>query len=605
MYLIFCFILFTFVYFLPALALFPEIVFSARTAFAIPILSTLLVYGLGSGLIAFGAFNATAVSFCVLFLGIIACCRFKRALSSHSFHWSSQQKLLYGLHLIVFIPYFVKMGTHTFDRGDELYSWNFWAIQHYFHLPLDFSHTGATYPQLFPKLLAFCYHLLGSVDLQLAVKGMLVIFPLAMLIGISMANERLKKTDLGCYAFLLAYVLAGARLTEFFNDGYADPLMTSALIASVVLFWQSQQKTCLTHFTAIKLATLSVLCAVVCAHAKQAGLLWTLFSLPILLIYAYSQSKNTHYLILSLCSLLGGLIWFLGEGATFYQNDGVIFLSQGQRSIVSQFAYAVNKYFIEKPLLFLLFLMAIYSSFHHKILRLMMWVFMLPSLVLWFIFGAYQLRLGQHLIAFSFFVIVASQFVLPQKQQWQKYFYWCWPQRKVLALVGTLFSLSIATFYFTKALWFEGGGLHLFAGGRQSLYRYFEEDSNYIYQTLYSNPNVLLWVPSRYLYGLFYQHTKLTMPDYRRYGQYSKSALIEEFTLKNPDYVFTVGKYVVDGPASQVLSELIQECPLAFERVSTAKNKFGFTTYKIDSVIFLQDPCLKQLRVKEDIAFKG
>ena len=602
MYLIYCLLLFIFIYFLPGLAFLPQLLCSARTAFAIPILSVLVVYCIASLGILTQIFNAFSVTASAFFLGLIALIRIKKTIQTKPFFWSKHEKTLYALHLILFIPYFVKMGTHTFDRGDELYSWNFWAIQHYFLLDIDFSHTGAPYPQLFPKLLAFCYHFLGSMDLQLPVKGLLVIFPMTMLIAISMATHKLKKIPIGIYCLLLFYVLAGADLTQFFNDGYADPIMTCALIISAVLFWQSQQVS-----SSKMLCGLSVLCAITCAHAKQAGLLWTLFSLPLLLIFRYQKTHDKKFLWLSALCFGGGLSWFLSEGFTFHHNTGVIWLSQGQRDLFAQLLYAADKYFVHQPLLFLLFLTAAYASYQEKILRQMMLFFVLPSLLLWFIFGAYQLRLGQHLIAFSFFIIVASHYRLPKIPALKKMkllYLQGWRSHQSSFLMGGFaLSMTIGIAYFVKALWLENGGLHLYAGGRQSLHRYFEDEANFVYKTIYSDPNALLWVPSRYLYGLFYHRTKLTMPDYAHYGMgtYSKAALVDELTHKSPDYVFTVSKNLVDGPASDVLAQVIQDCPLAFQRVTTPKNKFCFSTYKIKKEALRDDPCLIQLR----IAFKG
>lgn len=612
MFLIYCILLFTFVYLLPGLAFFPQLICTARVAFAIPIISVLIVYAFTSILIATHHFNAGTVTVVALLLGLIAFARIKKTLQTKPFFWSYHERILYFLHFILFIPYFIKLGTHTFDRGDELYSWNFWAIQHYFQLPIDFSHTGASYPQLFPKLLAFCYHLLGSTQLQLPVRGALVLFPFSMLLAISMASSHYKKSHIAIYTLLLVYVLAGVGLSQFFNDGYADPIMTSALIVSVVLFWQGQSlnsSKVIGKSPSFSLYGFSVLCGVVCAHAKQAGLLWTLFTLPLLLILNYQKSRDKTFILLSILCFVGGFVWFLGEGSAFYQNDGVITLSLGQRNVFSQLVYATQKYFLHQPLLFLLFLTALYAGYQEVTLRRLMLFFMLPSLLLWFIFGAYQLRLGQHLIALSLFIIVASNYRLPasllKRRIWKRYLNWYWLRHTFLLKVGTCLSLMITIGYFAKALWLEQSDLHLYAGGKQSLYRYFEEDTPYIYKNIYSNPDILVWVPSRYLYGLFYHQTQLTTPDYFQYEQYTKAALINELTQKLPDYVFTVSQNIVDGPASGVLAQVIQECPLAFNKLTTGNNKFRFVTYGVKKEIFLQDPCLIQLRSEQDVAFKG
>ena len=175
-------------------------------------------------------------------LGLVAFIRLYHLRKSPLF-WTKQDVYIYAFHWILLFPYFIKLGTHAFDRGDEIYSWNFWAIQHFFMEGIDFSHTGAPYPQLFPKLLAFCYHMVGSIDLQLPVKATLIIFPISMLTAIAMSLRQHFQTHVGVYWLLLVYVLVIVGLEQFFNDGYADPVMTSCLIVSIALFWQSQQET--------------------------------------------------------------------------------------------------------------------------------------------------------------------------------------------------------------------------------------------------------------------------------------------------------------------------------------------------------------------------
>ena len=69
--------------------------------------------------------------------------------------------------------------------------------------------------------------------------------------------------------------------------------------------------------------------------------------------------------------------------------------------------------------------------------------------------------------------------------------------------------------------------MSLYDGGRQSLHRYFGDDADRIYATIYKNPEALLWVPSRYLYGLFYRHTRLTTPDYSQ-APYTTATLVKE-----------------------------------------------------------------------------
>ncbi len=611
MYLIYCLLIWVFVYGLPALAIYPQLISSPRTAFAIPILSVFVIYALSSFCIYFGFLTTPIASIIALTLAGIAIWRIKKTIENSPFTWSSQDAFIYIFHGILLFPYFIKLGTHAFERGDEIYSWNFWAIQHYFLEPIDFSHTAAPYPQLFPKILAFCYHIVGDLELQLPVRATLVIFPWAMLTAIAMAYRQRMAAHLGTYLVLLLYVLSFVGLEQFFDDGYADPVMSSCLLVSVALFWQSQQKPAF-HISPLLLAFWSVICGITAAHAKQPGLLWVLFSLPVLLWFSVKTHSKMPYRLLSALLIVGGLTWVLGEGREFHHNYGVLGLSIADRDMFSQLWFSINKYFIRQPFLFLLFLLAWISCRTDKTLRNMVVIFMIPSMLCWFLFGAYHLRLGQHLIAFAFFVIAASGYALPAKitnwEGWQRFWNWLALRQKQCFIGIVSVSVVMGGLLFVQGALVEKGSISLYSGGRLSLQRYFGKDADFIYTTIYSDPQALLWVPTRYIYGLFYKHTQLTTPDYPQDKEkYEKADLVIEFQRKTPDYAFTVSPAVIDGPASQILSDVISECPNAFDKVASSPNRFSFVTYKINKTLLLEDPCLlnlakgNELEKKDDI----
>lgn len=598
MYVVYCLLLWMFVYTLPGLAIFPQLATSPRTAFAIPILSVFVIYCIASITIGVGILTTSLAIAIALTLGTVAALRMQRTIARAPFTWSSQDVFIYVFHAILLFPYFIKLGTHAFERGDEIYSWNFWAIQHYFLEAIDFSHTGAPYPQLFPKLLAFSYHIVGDLELQLPVRAMLIMFSWSMLTAIAMAFRQRMATHLGSYLVLLLYVMAFVGLEQFFDDGYADPVMNGCLLVSVALFWQSQQKPAF-QISPLLLGLCSVLCGIAAAHAKQPGLLWVLFSLPFLLWFGAPKESKWLYRLLSIPSILGGLYWVVGEGREFHHNKGVLWLSLADRDGFSQLLFSINKYFIHQPCLFLLFSLAWLCCRKDKTLRRFVILFMIPSLFCWFLFGAYHLRLGQHLIAFAFFIVAASGYSLPAKlttwDGWQRFWGWLALRQKecFIGMVGI--SVVMGGLLFIQGTWLEKGKISLYAGGRQSLQRYFGQDADHIYTNVYRHPEALLWVPSRYLYGLFYKHTQLTTPDYPRYPIYNRATLVDELQRKSPDYVFTVSQDVIDGPASKILGEVLKECPTAFEQISSPNNRFNFVTYRVNKALLQEDPCLINL----------
>lgn len=596
MYVIYCLLIWCFVYFIPALACAPWLILSPRTFFAVPLLSATIIYGLASILIVLGYFSSNVVMLLSLLLLATAAMRVRHLLASERFTWSGTAYLHYIFNSALLFPFFIKLATHAFDRGDELYSWNFWAIQHYFQESLDDTHTGAPYPQLLPKLLAYCYHLLNNLELQLPIKGGLIFFPWAMLNAIAMSVPNRLSSSLANYWLLAGVILFGIGLAQFFNDGYADPIMASLLVGSAALLWQSQHLRAPYENLKWQLR-LAVLLGVAAAHAKQPGLLWAMFSMPCLLLWLYQRQANKELLVLACLSFLGGLSWVLGEGQHFHHNTGVIGLSLADRDFISQLGFAINRYFVHHPLLFVLFFVAGVVAWRQMLLRLMVFLFALPSLLLWFLFGAYQLRLGQHLIGFAFFLIAASGYQpFGVFAFWHNLIAWCRLRQRslVVSAIGLSLSLTICTFFYETTL--KQPDIHLTQGIRTSLRYYFKQDAERVYNQFFKGQYYRIWVPSRYLYGLFYKHAELIVPAYNDYPIYNQTALLTELQHTLPDYVFTADRQYADGEASSQLKLLVDACPAAFSRVLTPKTKFGITTYKVNKDLLQGDPCLMALK---------
>src|SRR5690606_19126417 len=141
---------------------------------------------------------------------------------------------------------------------------------------IDFSHTSATYPQLFPKVLSFCYKLLGDIELQLPVKGLLIVFPFTILNAWAISHKKFNLRQMISYGLLLIFVVFLVNLKQFFNDGYADPVMTAALVLSCAYFFKSLKPSIEQNTYLI----LTVACALIATASKQPALLWSLFALP-------------------------------------------------------------------------------------------------------------------------------------------------------------------------------------------------------------------------------------------------------------------------------------------------------------------------------------
>lgn len=611
MFLLYLAQLILFAYFLPALAVYPGLALHPRLFSLVPVISALIIYLCVSCLLYLGLYTQSAViALSVIFL-ITAAFRLRIVCQQQANYWSRQSVYIYVLHALLLLPFFIKLATHAFDRGDEIYSWNFWAIQHYLSIPIDISHTGAPYPQLLPKLLSYCYHLLGDLQLQLPVKALLIFFPYMMLNAVATLISFRSKRSVLLYAISLGFVLFGCNYAQFLDDGYADPIMTAAIVISLLCFFQcarwfkikvrcyyqsnSEERFKRAERVMHLYAFLAVITAIASFLAKQPGLLWAGgLSLMLMLLWLEQpvKSRTDTLFTLGLLLLLGSavLIWTSTEGSQFQANHGVIGLSKGDRGLVAQLWYGIYRYLISQPSVLILLVFAFWMSYSHKALQRIMWFLVLPGMVLWFLFGAYQLRLGQQYLMVCWFVLVASQFYLTGKRH--RAFLgaidnklelfgnalFTYPRLLILILCASSAVVSFALWY--KVSYIEQRGVRLYDGGRVSLTRYFGRDADWIYTHLYQNSAIKLWVPSRYLYGLFYPGTPLTSPDYAGVERYDEQALVKELLHKKPDYVFTVSQAIIDGPASAVLERVIAAHPQAFRVVAEAPNRYHFVTYR-------------------------
>lgn len=599
MYLISCLLLLLFVYVSPALAVNPKLILKPLHFAAIPILSSLFIVALTTLLLFFHLFNPWVVTFLSILLLFIAAFRVHHLLTLVHNGFEKFKFKPWHIAILIFnfafiLPYFAKLGAYSFDRGDEIYSWNFWAVQHFLSLPIDFSHTGAPYPQFFPKLLAFCYQLLGSIELQLPVKGMLFLFPFTLLNALAFSFNHASIKRFIYYLLLMTFLVYVVGLRQFFNDGYADPVMTTCLVMSIALFWHAMTKR-----ESVSL-WLSLLAGMAAAYAKQPALLWLGVGFPILLL-AHNRGRKRvvdtlpMIIIIVLAVAFCG-VWAFTEGHGFQDNQSVI-LSTGKREVLTQLAYAFNRYLFHHIPFALLLVTAGLLSFNTKLTRNLFLLVVVPSLLLWFYFGAYQFRLGQHIAAICALLIVCTGYRFPEYIRKTKKVEALYHKLDILLqhyqnnikLKGSYLLTAFATLsclvtlsLFIKVLYFDKSFVPWYAGGYHTLSQYFGSDAKKIYQTLYDKKDITLWVPTRYLYGIFYQHTKMVTPVYSTTKPYTMGTLLNQLKTMKPDYVFVVSEDIIDGPASPSLKKLISQCPQLFIPFSKVPNRYDYAVYQVN-----------------------
>lgn len=575
-------------YILPALALFPSLIRQTRTAIAIPVLSSLIIVLLASLLKACGLFNQLVVFGMTIIFFIMAICRVKN-FKLPLFQLKPKHHLIF-FNFLLMLPFFAKLGTHGFDQGDEIYSWNFWAIQHYLNLPPDFEHTAAPYPQFFPKLLAYQYQLVGNIDYQLPIKCLLGLFSFTLLNVFALAYHHKLASSKIKYGIVILWLVFGIGLQHFFNDGYADPIMSASLVLSVYYSWLAYKS--INKHNQNKYWALSVATALVSAYAKQPGLLWLGFILPFAYIISDFSARLKNKFksgLFILCTTGAALLWMFTEGKQFQHNGGVIGASLQNRDLYTHLKYLVQFYFVQQPLLGLFLVLSIiglirYISVtkknkHKNFVSFILSLLILPYLILWFTFGAYQLRLGQHVVELLALLVILSGYrglflfnYFGQKFKNKKInlntrvVYMCLISLSVLGsvIIGYKHECKIM-----KGISWQDGGL-------RTVQFYFSDVSKATINQLYKNQDILLWVPTRYLYGMFYGHTPITMPTE---SNWSAGELIHA----KANYVITASKEITGAPWVDRLDNIIQSCPAGFKQINAGNNRYRYVIYKVDN----------------------
>ncbi|MGI0026131.1 MAG: hypothetical protein ACREA4_13430 [Nitrososphaera sp.] len=254
------------------------------------------------------------------------------ASSFSEFDWPKTHKVIFVITALVAFCFSIKLGSSSFGAHDEIYSWNMWAVQFYRGDSIDYYYTGSPYPQLFSMLIAYCYKLLGSVELQLPVRALIGIFHFCLLSAIAVAARDATFDNIGRYIVLTLVFLFGTGIHKTLDDGLADPMMASALVVAVSLFIRyvdsgGRDRAAL---------WLAAICSIVAAYSKQPALIWTLFSFPLLSILLVLRKRFPPLTLVAAAVVsLASLAWVLGAGSGFLYNEGVINRSLERREICS------------------------------------------------------------------------------------------------------------------------------------------------------------------------------------------------------------------------------------------------------------------------------
>ena len=309
-----------------------------------------------------------------------------------------------ALSLLLFGAVIVLLASTGFGTDDEVYSWNMWAIQHVQRLPADLSFTNAPYPQLYPHWLAASYLSIGMIDTQWPARALSALATLV----IAAAPLALIRNALPRRAFLwivFAQLVVSYSLWKDLRLGYADPLMCACIALSfvcLVLYHRAPERAWL-------LPTAALL-GVMAALTKQPGIVWGGVAVPLVLLTSRTVHSNLGAWAwpLALACCVASLWWAMWIAPEMTSNRGVIDRSLGDRGTAGTFFWALRRYFLLKPLLLILLLAALRLGWSDPLLRRVLCFGALPMLVLWLLFGSYQIRLGMHVLLLLQLIVVAS-----------------------------------------------------------------------------------------------------------------------------------------------------------------------------------------------------
>jgi hypothetical protein len=227
------------------------------------------------------------------------------------------------------------------------------------------------------------------------------------------------------------------------------------------------------------------------------------------------------------------------------------------------------------------------------------WLFLVPATGVWLLYGAYSLRLGIHLVAVAALLLALSGYALPGRlgagapapaERWLRA---RWP---VVTLVLALLVTGLAGRRIADNMVEVGERFSLYAAGPNTIAKYFGKDAERVIRATYDRPDRLLWVPSNYLWGIYYAHTPMVRPAARHGEEFGVRDLFGDLQADRPDYLFDAGERVAFGPGSQRLRELAgTHCPFLFEKLATPPNKYGYTLYALRREPGLLERCGRRL----------
>jgi hypothetical protein len=584
-YLPYLFLLIPILLYFPALALFPRLILRPFEISCVPIISILLINTTGFLLRLCGFYHHLPVVIATIAFSIIAIIRLFYLMRHEKIVWSKPQRDLFLISIAMMLPMVALGGISAFSIDDALVSWNFWAT-HYF-TGQQLAGTGG-YPQMFPFFLSYAYQLLGTIEYQGPVKALLVILPFTLINTVLFYNDKITAK----YFFIILFVifigifppLLDPHMYRFYVKGYADPMLAAAVIVSAAFLL----KYCASPKSTLYL-WIAVIGGIVASLSKQPGFMWVLWGFPLLLIVKMWQDRQFigQEIFALIIVAIPVSVWLFSGGSHFYQNTGVITSSLGEKNHIQMSAAILSKtlwhsiivYWIDKPSLLLLYVMGLVAAWESPIKKTLYLGFILPGTLLWFIFGAYEIRLGLHLLVLCALLVGSNDRVfnkLPQKIQTIMTLDNHRLTVKIFCVIGALLFIFLSIRQQNIQHHGTQGNVYPLNATKTNVYWIFSTGAPYITASIVENPKALLWIPTQFISAIFYSRNPMIVPP-----QDSNTAAIVDNILKtSPDYLFTDGDF--KSPASQALEKIATRCPSLFKEISLGQPMYHYRLFQFD-----------------------
>ena len=563
------FISIIFIYVAPALALLPRWISNSDTIFAVPLLSIGIVYGIGKVFFTLGIWSPQLVRITLGLIFFVALVRSKEWVGKQNKDKRDVDWKFVAVVAILLLPILAELATAPFDSDDENTSWNYWAKLAFAGQSPDLFYTRAPYPQLLTLLLSSNYALLGDWSYQLPVKAGLWMISLSCF-GL-LATFTAKKLGRVAAIVVLLIVVYFVDLRGEFRVAYADPLMTSFLLAGFYFLYNGREGR--SNESNLWFAGLFLS---LCAVTKQAGLPWAIVFFPV--VYAATQAHNSRglqYWAPLLMPIFAGGVWLITEGHGALSNEGVLRASLGERGVVEQLLGALMEYGRRPELLITYLIFTLSVCWKPSLQKFLIALSLLISTGLWLTYGGYQYRLGIHnfLIAWFFIVLYFSEGMSTRFEM---------PKRKSLdrILKVSLSALLISSFVYSglaanKKL--RGtASFSLLDGLSRQAWSFFGYEGEEWLSELKATDNVKVLVFSNYINGMLAPEIEVARME--KTGSTENPVELSKYIInERVSHLIIIGNPMYRWGLGNVgLESIVSLCPEKYRLISEAKgNKIG------------------------------